>query len=54
MELIDCIIELTGELSQTKTGPETDLAAPQPSVPAPGSTNDHLVDRHLNLLGDSV
>ena len=30
------------------------LAKPQPSVPTPVSTNDHLVDRQLDLLADSA
>ena len=51
MELSDRTGELVREPSQTKTGPENDLAAPQPSVSIPARKNDRLVDRHLDLLG---
>ena len=55
MELIDRIGELIGEPFQTKTSSDTDfLENLQPSVPAPASTNDRLVNRHLDLLWNSV
>ena len=34
-ELTDCIGEVIGESIQTRTGPDSDLAAPQPSVSVP-------------------
>ena len=37
MELINCIGELIGEPSKTKTGPENELVAPQLSAPVPPS-----------------
>ena len=55
MGLIDRIAELIGEPLQAVPGSNDDLLAdPQPSIPALVSTNDRLVDRHLDLLGDSV
>ena len=55
MKLIDYIGELVGEPFQTKTGSDNDLLAnPQPSIPAPASTNNRSVDRHLDIPSDSV
>ena len=54
MELTDHTGELAREPSQTKTGPENDLAAPQPSVSIPARKNDRLVDRQPGPFGDLV
>ena len=56
LKLIDYIGELVGEPFQTKTGSDNDLLAnPQPSIPAPVSTNNRSVDRHLDdIPSDSV
>ena len=55
MELIGHIGKLVGESFQTKTSSDNDiLVNPQPTVPAQTSTNNRLVDRHLDLLGDLV
>ena len=52
--MIDRIGELVDEPSQTKNGLENDLSAPQQSVPFPASTNERLIDRHLDFLGASM
>ena len=54
MALIHHTGDLIGEPSQTKTGPENDLVAPQPNVPLPAPANDSLVDIHLDILNDLV
>ena len=54
MELIDHIGELIREPSQSKTNLENDLVPPQPSVAVPASTNDRLVDGHINSFYELV
>ena len=55
MKLVDCIGELIGEPSQTKTVSGTDLLVnPQPSVSSPASKNNCLIHRQLDLSWNSV